>query len=132
MPETRAFTLGKEERICSRRLIESLFKGGDSRALSAFPLRVVYRLEPRKETGKAVAQMMVSVSKRHFKKAIKRNRVKRQIRETYRKHKYEVIEKVPEDSLLLMAFIWIGNKLYDTKVVEERITGLLTRISERL
>ncbi len=75
---------------------------------------------------------MVSVSKKHFKHAVKRNRVKRQVREAYRKNKSIIVEKVPSGSLLLMAFIWLADNLYDTQEVEQRISALLMRIKERL
>ncbi|MFC2711529.1 ribonuclease P protein component [Hoylesella oralis] len=132
MPASGAFTLSKEERICSRTLIESLFNGGGSHALSAYPLRVVYKLEERHAEQRAKVQIMVSVSKKHFKHAVKRNRVKRQVREAYRKNKSIIVEKVPSGSLLLMAFIWLADNLYDTQEVEQRISALLMRIKERL
>ena len=124
--------MSKEERICSRTLIESLFNGGGSHALSAYPLRVVYKLEEQHAEQRAKVQIMVSVSKKHFKHAVKRNRVKRQVREAYRKNKSIIVEKVPSGSLLLMAFIWLADNLYDTQEVEQRISALLMRIKERL
>ena len=132
MPASGVFTLSKEERICSRTLIESLFNGGGSHALSAYPLRVVYKLEEQHAEQRAKVQIMVSVSKKHFKHAVKRNRVKRQVREAYRKNKSISVEKVPSGSLLLMAFIWLADNLYDTQEVEQRISALLMRIKERL
>ena len=132
MPASGVFTLSKEERICSRTLIESLFNGGGSHALSAYPLRVVYKLEEQHAEQRAKVQIMVSVSKKHFKHAVKRNRVKRQVREDYRKNKSIIVEKVPSGSLLLMAFIWLADNPYDTQEVEQRISALLMRIKERL
>ena len=132
MPASGAFTLSKEERICSRTLIESLFNGGGSHALSAYPLRAVYKLEEQHAEQREKVQIMVSVSKKHFKHAVKRNRVKRQVREAYRKNKSIIVEKVPSGSLLLMAFIWLADNLYDTQEVEQRISALLMRIKERL
>ena len=80
-------TLSKSERVASRNTVETLFGGGHSRALSAFPLRMVYMLAPRAE-GEPAAQMLVSVPKRWFKRAVKRNRIKRQVREAYRTSKH--------------------------------------------
>ena len=87
-----AYTLGKEERICSKKLIEKLFKGGRSKSMVAYPLRVVYAQKADDEGENVPAQMLVSVSKRHFKHAVDRNRVKRQVREAYRKHKHTVTQ----------------------------------------
>ena len=60
-----------------------MFEGGVSKSFSIFPIRVVYMPV---EQGEAPASILISVSKRRFKRAVKRNRVKRQIREAYRKN----------------------------------------------
>ena len=70
-------TLRKSERLDRKKVIEKMFAGG-SRSFSVFPLRVVYL--PVEEL-EAPVSILVSVSKRRFKRAVKRNRVKRQIRE---------------------------------------------------
>ena len=57
-----------------------MFAGG-SRSFSNFPLRVVWL--PVEELD-VQASILISVSKRRFKRAVKRNRIKRQIREAYR------------------------------------------------
>lgn len=133
MPASKALTLGKEERICSKKLIDKLFNGGKSRSMIAFPIRVVYICEEAEENI-PLARMLVSVSKRHFKHAVKRNRVKRQIREAYRKNKHILIDKLTEKEGInvSMAFIWLDNKLFDTSVVEKRMTKLLLMIGEKI
>ena len=123
-------TLRKAERLHSRKLIERLFGGGQSRSMSAFPLRVVYfplSLSPQDNDVTPVAQMLVSVPKRCFKRAVKRNRVKRQVREAYRRHK-SILEGQP----VIMAFIWLDDKLYPSSLVEERVVNLMTRIKEKI
>ncbi len=127
------FTLGKEERICSRTLIDKLFNGDESRSLSSFPLRVVYMLTERTEQA-GPAKLRVSVSKKHFKHAVKRNRVKRQIRETYRLNKHLVVASMEQkkDLQLALAFVWLADKLYSTAIVEQHVRILLKRISDKL
>lgn len=71
-----------------------MFAGG-SRSFSVFPLRVVYL--PVEEL-EADASILISVSKRRFKRAVKRNRVKRQIREAYRVNKHELLNVLAESS----------------------------------
>ena len=75
------YTLCKAERLNSKILIGKMFEGGVSKSFSIFPIRVVYMPV---EQGEAPASILISVSKRRFKRAVKRNRVKRQIREAYR------------------------------------------------
>ena len=133
MPATGTLTLGKKERIAGKRLVETLFKGGVSRSMSCYPLRAVYALVPMADDGSS-AKMMVSVPKRHFKRAVKRNRVKRQVREAYRKQKhllYRTMDNHP-DQTLAVAFIWLSDQLFDSRHIDERVGMLLTRISEVL
>lgn len=127
------FTLRKEERICSRKLIERLFNGGGSRAMTAFPLRVVYILTDRGD-DEPQAKILVSVPKRCFKRAVKRNRVKRQMREAYRKNKWLLLDRMAAmpGKTVAMAFIWLDDKLRDTADVEKRVCNLLLRIGEKL
>lgn len=125
-----ALTLTKKERLSSRRTIEELFAGGKSRSLVAFPIRLVYMRQPAAGEGKADKQMMVSVPKRFLKRAVDRNRVKRQIREAYRLNKQLV--NCPEGEQLALAFIWLDGQLYDSQTVEKQVRNLLIRLSEKL
>lgn len=126
------YTLRKSERTCSKIAIDNLFKGGHSRSLSAFPIRVVYLVSdtPQQEQ----CQIMVSVPKKCFKRAVKRNRAKRQIREAYRLNKAIVTEQMKkhESKYLTMAFIWLDAELHDTDEIKSKMINLLGRISERL
>lgn len=136
MPTTapHKHTLGKEERLCSRKLIDSLFKGGGSRAMSGFPLRMVYAVTERHE-GEPAAQILVSVPKRCFKRAVKRNRIKRLVREAYRLNKHilaDALERHEPQMSATMAFIYTDSHLHDYATVESRVRNLLTRLSERL
>ena len=134
--------LRKGERLCSKKLIDMLFGTGGSHAMTAFPLKAVYRLIDNKiETSvskeaivESNVQVLVSVPKKHFKRAVKRNRVKRQVRESYRKHKSFVTLRVNEqtDKQLLIAFIWLSNELMDSVTIKQRVCNLLQRIGERI
>ena len=132
----------KRERLCSKKLIDTLFGPGRSHAMTAFPLKVVYRLVDNvtETTASAGAvtetnvQVLIRKKKKHFKRAVKRNRVKRQVREAYRKHKSYVTLRVKEltDKQLLIAFIWLSNELTDSVTVDQRVYNLLQRIGERI
>lgn len=113
-------SLPKSERLHSKKLIEKLFSGG-AKAMSAFPLRLVYM-----PVGEGASQMLVSVPKRLLHRANKRNRVKRQVREAYRKNKHIVGGKSA-----IMAFIWLDGKLHPTCEVERHVARLLTRMKEK-
>jgi ribonuclease P protein component len=124
-------TFKKRERMVSLKLIESLFGGGCSQSVAAFPLRAVYMLAERHSDGTPV-QLLISVPKKRFKHAVDRNRVKRQVREAYRQHKDLLYQTVPEDQCLLLAFIWLSDDHWPSKEVEERVTSLMRRISEKI
>lgn len=67
------------------------------------------------------ASLLVSVSKRRFKRAVKRNRVKRQIREAYRLNKQPLLEVLAEKDLrLALAFIYLSDELVDSTVIAEK------------
>lgn len=126
------YTLCKKERLSSRTVIEHLF-GGGSKSFAAFPLRVVYMpVEPAGEDA-AAASMLVSVPKKRFKRAVKRNLVKRQVREAYRKNKHLLLDVLEErDKKLAIAFIWLDSHIHPTAEVEEKMKKLLFHIAERV
>ena len=117
----------KRERLVSQKLIDDLFNG--SRSAVAFPLRVVYKYKVRAEASEPV-QLLVSVPKKHFRHAVDRNRVKRQIREAYRHHKASLYEALPDGQQLLLAFVWLADRHFTTKVVERRVTTLIQQVVE--
>lgn len=122
-------TLHKSERLDKKKVIEKVFSGG-SRSFSVFPLRVVYL--PVEEL-EADASILVSVSKRRFKRAVKRNRVKRQIREAYRKNKHGLLEVLAAKKCrLALAFIYLSDQLVESSLIEERMKTALARIAEKV
>ena len=129
MTDSASLTFNKRERIVSRKLIEQLFSQGSSHSTSAYPLRIVY-MQTERDT--VPVQILVSVSKRHFKHAVKRNRVKRQIREAYRHHKQLLTEKVPEDKSLAIAFIWLSDELHSSRQVGNSVRRLLEKVADSL
>jgi len=121
----------KRERIVSRKLIEQLFSKGSSFSVSAFPLRIVV-LETKRVADDIPVQVLISVSKRHFKHTVDRNRVKRQVREAYRHHKQILTEKVQQEQTLAIAFIWLADELLESATVEKSVKRLLGKAAERL
>ena len=122
--------LRKSERLNSKIVIEKMFAGGSSRSFSVFPLRVVYMPV---ESLEASASILVSVPKKRFKRAVKRNRVKRQIREAYRKNKGELKQLLTEkEQKLAIAFIYLSDQLTSSVEIEEKVKLLLARMAEKV
>lgn len=116
----------KRERIVSQKLVDQLFTSGQSQSLAAFPLRAVYLTQQAD-----CHQVLISVPKRRLRHAVDRNRVKRQLREAYRRHKDLLPEATPDGQHLAIAFVWLADSLMDTADVEQRMTSLLQRIAKR-
>lgn len=127
--EEKPHTLQKSERLNSKSLIDSLFKGGN-KSFPCFPLRVVYKWIDTQE-GRSDASILISVPKKCFKRAVKRNRVKRQLREAYRKHKHLLLDKLAgKNKQVIIAFIWLDDKLHPTKELDAKVKKLLQFITD--
>ncbi len=124
-------TFPKQERMVSRQLIETLFGGKCSHSLANFPLRMVYRTCER-QPGDASVQLLVSVSKKHFKHAVDRNRVKRQIREAWRCHRQVLIETLPETVQLQLSCIWLSDAHCPSAEITDKMVSLMRRVAEKL
>ena len=125
MDETIKYTFCKEERLCRKGGFEELLSSGYS--FVSYPLRVVIRLYPRGEKD-FPARIAVSVSKRRFKRAVKRNRVKRLIRETYRLNKNVLYSSIPENKTMDILFIYLHDEIFEYGKIEKAITGAIKKI----
>lgn len=122
------YNLKKDERIKSRKLSDYIFSGG-AQSFSNFPIRIVYKEDPAK-TGNRV-KILVSVSKKKFKHAVDRNKVKRLIRESYRINKHKLQDyAIQKDKYLAISFIYLANSILTYDVIEEKVKILLNMITE--
>ena len=94
-------TLGKQERLKSKKLIEKLYTEGNS--VKTFPLRMVF--VQTAHTSDFPCQIGVSVAKRNFKLAVDRNRLKRLMRETYRLQKEIVYNNLKDPYIFMISYI---------------------------
>ena len=114
--------LAKEERICSLKVTEQIFKEGTG--VFKHPLRAVYVV--RKENTFAKSRMLISVPKKRFKHAVDRNSVKRQVREAYRLNKHLL-----NGALFDIAFIYASDKHYSQEVITRAVVACLNAVSLR-
>ena len=115
------YTLGKEERLKSKKLIEKLYKNGSS--VKAFPLRMIFLQTDH--TSKFPAQVGVSVPKRNFKLAVDRNRIKRLMRESYRLQKEIVYKNLDLPYIFMISYI--GKEEWTYEELFPKMEKLLTR-----
>ena len=121
----RRHTFPKEEHLCRKKLIEELFsKQGSS--FGVYPLRIVWIPAPAPTT--APPQVLISVSKRTFKRAVDRNRLKRLIREAYRLNKYRLTEQPNGHSIALLGIIFTGKEKSPLTLVEKKLISAFHRL----
>lgn len=104
MPALHSYT--KAEKLKSKKLIGNIFSNGYS--VKAYPLRIQFFFHD--DNDAAHCQVGFSVPKRNFKKAVDRNRIKRQIKEAYRLNKSIILNQlINENKKIAMMVIFHGN-----------------------
>jgi len=122
-------TFSKSEHLCGEKRITRLFTQGE--AFIAYPLRVVFIIEPKKD--EEPASVLVSVPKKRFKRAVKRNRLKRLMREAYRLNKQLILEKLNEKQLQIhIAFNYVSDDELDYATREKKMKISLGRLIDKI
>lgn len=117
----KRFTLGKSERIKSRKSIEQLFRSGKS--FSHLPFRITYQVV---SDG---LHFGVGVSARYFKKAVDRNRIKRLTREAYRLHKIPLQELLAANNKgLHVFFTYVSKEKTDYAIIDAAMEKSLIKL----
>ena len=125
--------LPKHERLYEQRLISCLFSEG--KHLSPSPrLRVRFLLIERSGDFAPLppVKLMVSASKRNFKHAVTRNRVKRLLREVYRFHKEEISGLVPAQKTLLLFLQYAGKEEVSLEEMKTLVQQFIEVFQKRL
>ena len=121
----RKYTFPKEEHLCRKKLIEQLFsKQGSS--FSVYPLRLTWLASPAPTT--APPQVLVSVPKRTFKRAVDRNHLKRLLREAYRLNKYRLTEAENGHPVALLGILYTGKEKSELPLIEKKLISGLNRL----
>lgn len=123
-------TFHKEERLCSRKSLDLLFKNGSSFLL--YPYRISYLLIA--ETRRFPAQVVINVAKKRYRRAVDRNLIKRRTREAYRLQKEDELYALftDADRLLLLSIQFVGKKIYDFSFLEKKLSAAFKRLSAEL
>ena len=123
----KGFSFKKSERLCSHENIKELFKSSSS--LFSYPFKVVYIFQDVKsETSNF--QILISVPKRNFKKAVDRNLIKRRSREAFRLQAYKLRELLAQNpnKNLVIGLIYTSKNIEEFKVFEKAMNKMIAKI----
>ncbi len=127
-------TFSKAERLSSKKVIERLFKKGSPETGSVFsyPFSVLYlRDEGSVEEVPAepgLPAILISVSKRNFKRAVDRNLIKRRIREAYRLNKTLLFPSETARPPAYLAFVYIAKEILGFEELEKKMKFVLRQV----
>lgn len=113
-------SFGKKEKLKSKILITQLFEEG--KGISVYPLKLIYLSIEKKEVPIKTA---VTVSKRNFKSAVDRNRIKRLLRESYRCNKAQVFNNT--DANFAFLFLYLGKDMPTFEQLDHKMKLVLNK-----
>ena len=120
------YTFKKEERLCNKRFIDSLFHSGSS--FLCYPFKVSWLPAPAGQT--VTAQVLFAVAKKRYKHAVDRNLIKRRMREAYRlsKQAYLYQHLQHHNKPILLSVSYIGKQIEDYAMMEKKMQKALIQI----
>lgn len=124
----KGLRLYKKEKLCSTVAIEQLFsRSFPSEAALSYPLRAVWRQNPRRSSDAPIA-FMISVPKKRLRHAVDRVTMRRRIREAYRlcRHNYPM----PPGTRIDLAFTYVADKLRDYSAIESAMAKIMAKIQQ--
>ncbi len=121
-----SFTLPKKEKLKSKKLIEQLFAEGIG--ITNYPLKLVYLRTTFPDGCKC--KVGVTASKRNFKSAVKRNRIKRLLRESYRLNKHLIFNNIEGDFAFM--FLYLGREMPKQSKVTQSMILLLEKFVDEI
>lgn len=121
-------TFKQEEKIKSSLKIKEVLDGGTSfkkYPILAFLLPIDFQTE-----SLYPVQVAFTVSKKKFKRAVDRNKIKRYMRETYRTQKKEFYKNLPHEQQFRIVFVYIGKQIESFQFIEKRMKLILEKIEQ--
>ncbi|MCZ2299610.1 MAG: ribonuclease P protein component [Chitinophagales bacterium] len=124
------FTYNKKEKLKSKKLLDELFTQGNS--FVVFPIKIFFKVVENKLPDTTI-QVGVGVSKKYFKHATKRNRIKRLLRETYRQNKLSLHELLNNNNKqLTVFFLYIDKELISYQTLENKMKIAIEKLIKQL
>lgn len=127
-----SYKFPKEEKLCSKKLIDQLFEQNNQIKFKEFPLLMVAK-KVEDDTFSVPCQALFVVGKKKIRRAVKRNFIKRRIKEAYRLNKNPLYQKlVSSKTKYTIAFIYLDNKPANYPILEKKIIVLLERLKNKI
>ncbi|MGI4762053.1 MAG: ribonuclease P protein component [Janthinobacterium lividum] len=124
-PAARQYTFPKAEHLCSKKRIETLFNRRNP-SLGVYPLRLTWVVAPARRS--APPEVLITVPKRTFKRAVDRNRLKRLVREAYRLNKHLLTEAEKGHPVAQLGILYTGKEKSELPLIEKKLISGLNRL----
>lgn len=122
--------LPKQERLSGRKRIGTLFSEGSTGFV--YPFRYVFALSDG-GSGEGKVSILVSVPKKYHKRAVKRNKLRRRTRESYRLGKRRLSDKVVSMGKQVdLALIYVSKEVEEYKTIDNAVGKILAQIAENI
>ncbi|MCQ2307053.1 MAG: ribonuclease P protein component [Bacteroidales bacterium] len=123
--------LPKTQRLYRKKEIGSLFEAG--KGFNAYPFRVIVYSHKAESQKDAIPRILVSVSKKRFHHAVKRNKVKRLIRESWRRNKQNLMSICNENNITLdIAFVYTATCILTYEEIASKMCGITKRLEGKI
>ncbi len=123
--------LPKSQRLYLKNDINALFEEG--KGFNAYPFRVVVHTHEAETPDAAMPRILVSVSKKRFHHAVKRNRVKRLVRESWRRHKGGLMKICNKNNKTIdIAFVYTATCILTYHEIESKMAGITKRLEGKI
>jgi ribonuclease P protein component len=122
-------SFGKEYKLCSKKLIEKIFKEGKS--VKAFPFTLLFLIQ--ENAVNVPFQLVISAPKKINRHAHDRNRIKRVVREAFRKNKFILEDFLSTNNLQLAIFlVYTSKEEMTTEQLDKKTKKIFTLLTEKL
>ncbi len=122
------FTFPKKEKLTSKKIINDIYLKG--LPIKSFPLIAKYLIV---ETNDVLCKILITVSKKKFKRSVDRNRIKRLIRESYRLNKSLLFTFLGKNNLsVVVSFAYVDSTIQDFQSIQNEMVKILHKIIQNL